>query len=53
MARALPLLVNLSVGCLAYLLGYFATPAGRGDLGSIRRKLPGRFGGPSPEDAPG
>jgi O-antigen/teichoic acid export membrane protein len=39
LARTLPFLANLSVGSLAYLIGYFATPAGRGDAQAILRKL--------------
>jgi hypothetical protein len=39
LARSLPFLANLSVGTLAYLAGYVATPAGRGDLLAIARKL--------------
>jgi O-antigen/teichoic acid export membrane protein len=39
LARALPFLANLAVGCLAYLAGYAATPTGRGDLGAVARKL--------------
>ncbi len=48
-ARSLPLLANLSVGCLAYLAGYLATPTGRGDLDAIARKLL-RRGRPAPGD---
>ena len=39
LARLLPFLANLSVGSLAYLLGYFASPAGRGDASAIARKF--------------
>ncbi len=39
LARSLPFLANLSVGTLAYLAGYVATPAGRGDLMAVARKL--------------
>ena len=39
LVRALPLLVHLSVGCLAFLAGYLATPAGRADLVLLIRKL--------------
>ena len=46
-ARAWPLLANLSVGSLAYLAGYLATPTGRGDLEAIGRKLL-RRGAPDP-----
>ena len=48
--RCLPLLANLSLGCLAYLAGYVATPVGRGDLAAIGRNFP-RRPGPAPEDA--
>jgi O-antigen/teichoic acid export membrane protein len=37
--RALPFLTNLSVGTIAYMIGYFVTPAGRGDARAIARKL--------------
>jgi O-antigen/teichoic acid export membrane protein len=37
--RVLPFLANLTVGSLAYLLGYVATPAGRGDANAILRKF--------------
>jgi O-antigen/teichoic acid export membrane protein len=36
---ALPLLVNLAVGCLAYLAGYLLVPAGRADLAALIRHL--------------
>jgi O-antigen/teichoic acid export membrane protein len=49
-ARSVPLLVNLTVGSLAYILGYIATPTGRGDLAAIRRKF---FGGPAPAEEDG
>jgi O-antigen/teichoic acid export membrane protein len=39
LARALPFLANLSVGTLAYLVGYVAAPAGRGDASAIARKF--------------
>jgi O-antigen/teichoic acid export membrane protein len=39
LARTLPFLANLSVGTLAYMIGYFATPAGRGDARAIVRKF--------------
>jgi O-antigen/teichoic acid export membrane protein len=39
LARTLPFLENLSVGSIAYLIGYFATPAGRGDASAILRKF--------------
>ncbi|WP_435018082.1 polysaccharide biosynthesis C-terminal domain-containing protein [Tundrisphaera sp. TA3] len=42
LARALPLLANLSVGCLAYAIGYGATAAGRADYAALCRKLCGR-----------
>jgi hypothetical protein len=37
--RAFSLGGHLAVGCLAYLAGYFAVPAGRGDLVLLLRKL--------------
>jgi O-antigen/teichoic acid export membrane protein len=46
-ARSLPFLASLGVGCLAYLLGYVATPAGRGDALGIARKVLRR---PNPDD---
>ena len=46
-ARAWPLLANLTVGSLAYLVGYLATPTGRGDLEAVGRKLL-RRGRPTP-----
>jgi O-antigen/teichoic acid export membrane protein len=43
LARVLPFLANMTVGSIAYGLGYIATPAGRGDVQTIARKvLPGR-----------
>ena len=51
-ARSLPLLVNLSVGCLAYLAGYAASAIGRGDLAAIGRKL-GLRPSPAGGDGPG
>jgi O-antigen/teichoic acid export membrane protein len=39
LARSLPFLANLSVGTLAYLVGYAITPAGRGDVRAIVRKI--------------
>jgi Na+-driven multidrug efflux pump len=39
LVRALPLLAHLTVGCLAYLAGYLAVPAGRTDLALLLRKL--------------
>lgn len=38
-ARFLPFAAHLAVGSLAYGLGYFAAPAGRGDLALIGRKV--------------
>lgn len=46
LARSLPFLANLTVGTLAYIVGYVATPAGRGDALAIVNKLAGR---PRPE----
>jgi O-antigen/teichoic acid export membrane protein len=43
LARALPFLANLGVGTLAYLVGYFAVPVGRGDASALLRKF-GRRG---------
>ena len=37
--RVLPLLVHLSVGFSAYLIGYLLTPAGRVDLAMLRAKF--------------
>jgi O-antigen/teichoic acid export membrane protein len=37
--RALPLLIHLAVGTLAYLIGYVAVPTGRSDLAELRGKL--------------
>nr|WP_303652903.1 oligosaccharide flippase family protein [Paludisphaera mucosa] len=37
--RAAPLLLHLSVGALAYLVGYALTPTGRDDLAQLRAKL--------------
>ncbi len=37
--RTAPFLANLAVGSLAYLTGYVAVPAGRGDLAALGRKL--------------
>lgn len=39
LTRAWPLLANLAVGVVAYLLGYLAVPAGRGDLAKVARKI--------------
>jgi O-antigen/teichoic acid export membrane protein len=41
-ARALPLIVHLSIGTLAYLAGYLLVPAGRGDLGVLVARLRGK-----------
>jgi O-antigen/teichoic acid export membrane protein len=38
-ARYAPFAANLAVGCLAYLVGYVATPTGRGDLALLARKI--------------
>lgn len=43
--RWLPLTGHLAVGCLAYLVGYLAVPAGRGDLVEIVKKLVRRRAG--------
>ena len=51
LARALPLLANLTVGSLAYLVGYAITPTGRGDLVGLGRKL-ARRPAPPPSPAP-
>jgi hypothetical protein len=37
--RALPLLVHLSIGSLAYIAGYVLIPAGRRDLAELAAKL--------------
>jgi O-antigen/teichoic acid export membrane protein len=37
--RALPLIVHLSAGTLAYIGGYLLVPAGRGDLAELAAKL--------------
>ena len=37
--RILPFLANLSVGTLAYMVGYFGSPTGWGDAQAIARKL--------------
>jgi O-antigen/teichoic acid export membrane protein len=37
--RSGPLLVNLTVGCLAYLAGYLAVPDGRADLTALADRL--------------
>ena len=36
---ALSLISHLSVGTLAYLVGYLSTPVGRGDLTELARKM--------------
>lgn len=38
-ARLVPLLIHLSLGSLAYIAGYLAIPAGRGDLTALVRRL--------------
>ncbi len=45
LAKFLPFLTNLSVGILAYLVGYNLAPSGRSDLAALARKLTGRFAG--------
>lgn len=42
LSRSLPLVAHLSIGCLAYLAGYLAAPAGRSDLAALRGKLRAR-----------
>ncbi len=42
LARAWPLVTHLSAGVVAYLVGYLAVPAGRGDLAKVARKIHGR-----------
>jgi Na+-driven multidrug efflux pump len=37
--RAIPLLIHLTIGALAYIVGYLLVPAGRGDLTSLWAKL--------------
>lgn len=39
LSRSSPLLVNLFVSSVAYLLGYFAAPTGRSDLGRLYRQI--------------
>ncbi len=39
LARALPFLADLALGCLAYAAGYLAVPTGRGDLAALAGKL--------------
>jgi O-antigen/teichoic acid export membrane protein len=40
--RALPFLADLTLGTLAYVVGYLLVPSGRGDLDALRRRLAGR-----------
>jgi O-antigen/teichoic acid export membrane protein len=44
-ARAVPFLVDLTVGCLAYLAGYLAVPTGRGDAHALAAAVRRRLGG--------
>lgn len=44
LAKAWPLLAHLTVGCLAYAVGYLAAPTGRSDLRALILKLSGRTG---------
>jgi O-antigen/teichoic acid export membrane protein len=37
--RAVPLLLHLAVGSLAYAVGYLLVPSGRGDLAALRARL--------------
>ncbi len=39
LGRVWPLLVHLSVGSLAYLIGYIVVPSGRGDLAALTRRF--------------
>lgn len=39
LVRAIPLLVHLSIGSLAYLAGYLSVPSGRADLTTLVRRL--------------
>ncbi len=39
LSRAWPLVLNLSVGTVAYLVGYQLAPSGRGDFAQLRQKL--------------
>lgn len=41
--RALPFLLDLALGCLAYTFGYLAAPIGRGDLRELVAKLRQRW----------
>ena len=42
--RYLPFAINLSAGMAGYVLGYFLTPMGRGDLALLTDKFKSRFG---------
>ncbi|MHC5543505.1 polysaccharide biosynthesis protein, partial [Singulisphaera rosea] len=42
LVRAIPLFAHLSVGCLAYAIGYLAIPSGRSDLAMITRRFRSR-----------
>lgn len=42
LAQSPPLLIHLTIGCLAYLAGYLIVPKGREDLDIILRKLRNR-----------
>lgn len=44
-ARLVPLLTHLTLGTVAYIAGYLAIPAGRGDLTALAGKLRLRRGG--------
>ena len=37
--RAVPLLIHLTIGTVAFLAGYLLVPTGRSDLASLRAKL--------------
>lgn len=39
LSRSIPLVIHLSIGCLAYAAGYLAVPVGRGDLATLLHKL--------------
>ncbi|CAN5809403.1 oligosaccharide flippase family protein [soil metagenome] len=39
LSRSIPLLVHLSIGCVAYVAGYLAVPVGRADLTTLLGKL--------------
>jgi hypothetical protein len=45
LTRSLPLLAHLTVGCLAFLAGYGAAPAGRGDVMALARQVRRRLAG--------